>query len=104
MMDARQVRFWIAAFAITAINVTLWISSHQGGELSGLVRVAHASTGDELAETGRLSLRFDREGEVIGYDRIVEPGVTKRNCVSPCCSHILDTEVFDIGDYIILSP
>ena len=60
MLNERQVRFWIAAIVVTGINVSLWISSQYGGGVSQMVRVAHASSAEELENTGRLLLRFDR--------------------------------------------
>ena len=72
MHDAQKVRFWIAAAAITAINVSLWVGSDLfGNKRPMLVRLAQASSAQEFEETGRLSLHFDRE--VYSKEQIEQP-------------------------------
>jgi uncharacterized protein YfaS (alpha-2-macroglobulin family) len=62
MHDARQVRFWIGAIALTAINLSVWFfATTDRPNGPAMVRIVYSSSADLFAETGRLLLGLDRD-------------------------------------------
>ena len=93
MHDARQVRFWIGALALTAINLSVWFfAMTDRAHGPATVRIAYSTSAENFSRTGRLLLALDRD--IYTEDQVGQPLERSPFRIEPPIS----------GDWRILSP
>ena len=61
MDDAQRVRFWLAAVAVTILNIGIWFFFSTSGDGPTPVRILHSTGSAQFEQTGSLKIRFDRD-------------------------------------------